>query len=676
MRSVLLAVTLLAFAAASAQAHFIPSSADLPGVYEKRFADKIMTPATTTFDAAVPAPIVQNAPGKIEQVGHEPLRNRGMNAALAVHNGYAYIGYRADGTHTNSSVMVVDVRDPAKPKIAGEIGMPNEGNIGESSRELRVLPDKGLLLVLNHGCSELIHRCASAATAAGRSPATSNIRFYDISGANAASPKLVSTYFPSRNQPQTPHEFALWTDPEKPSRVLLYETTPSSETSNREQLVVVDISEARQGKFPEIYKWTPKIGDPDADVRLHSMTLTFDGRRLYLAYLGGGFLVADTSDFAAGTKDKPEIRLVTPPANRVHWGNPGAHSAVKVPGKDYALITDEVYGKLGGVLAEHGCPWGWVRTIDTTSEDKPRLAAEYKLPVNDEKTCATTDPVRDNFSSFASHNPTLTSSLALITWHSAGFQVVDISDPARPKPAAEFLPQPLATVETEDPALSQGSDKIVMWSFPVVVDGLIYAIDLRNGLYILRYKGPHENEVSSTEFLDGNSNHGDLRRFEYRLPAGTAGAGSKGGAGSTGRTPDGRPIPPALPRRACLPAPLRAGANGVGPVGLGTKRDRVLLRTGPAERTTPTAARFCVEGGGRLLAVFSAAGRTRLVATSSRSATARIRRRGARRLAAGLYRRGKRQFFVVRHGRVTTVGVAEQALLRRPATLRRALRGL
>ena len=60
--------------------------------------------------------------------------------------------------------------------------------------------------------------------------------------------------------------------------------------------------------FREIAKWTPVIDNPDRDNRLHSLTLSADGRRAYLAYLGGGFLVADTSDFAEG-RPAPEVRL-------------------------------------------------------------------------------------------------------------------------------------------------------------------------------------------------------------------------------------------------------------------------------------------------------------------------------------------------------------------------------
>ncbi|MDX6665753.1 MAG: hypothetical protein QOG68_1959 [Solirubrobacteraceae bacterium] len=428
-----------------------------------------------------------------------------MNSALAVKGDYVYVGSRSDGTKANAGVMVVNVHDPASPSIVGQIGQPNESNPGESSRELRILPDKNLLLVLNHGCSELIHACANA-TQAGENIATSNVRFYDISGANAAAPQLVSTYIPTRSEPQTPHEFFLWTDPKDPQRVLMYETTPSTEASGKPQLTVVDISHAREGRFTEIATWKNRIGDPSADTRLHSLTVSDDGRRAYLAYLGGGFMVADTSDFADNVPN-PQMTLITATADRVHWGDPGAHSAIQIPGKpNWVMTTDEVYGKLGGLLPAHGCPWGWPRFIDISDPAHPRIAAQYRLPWNEASVCASVDPVRENFASFSSHNPTLTRDLAIVTWHSGGLQAIDIADPSHPKPAAGFWPAPLPAVATEDPALTSGHDKVVMWSFPVIQNGLIYAIDLRNGLYILRYHGPHDEEVAGAHFLDGNSN--------------------------------------------------------------------------------------------------------------------------------------------------------------------------
>jgi hypothetical protein len=75
----------------------------------------------------------------------------------------------------------------------------------------------------------------------------------------------------------------------------------------------------------------------------------------------------------------------------------------------------------------------------------------------------------------------------------------------------------------EDPRLSSDPDtgrneKVVMWSYPIIRDGLIYVVDLRNGLYALRYRGPFEAEVNRIGFLEGNSNQGDALCYE---PVGT-----------------------------------------------------------------------------------------------------------------------------------------------------------
>jgi hypothetical protein len=361
-------------------------------------------------------------------------------------------------------------------------------------------------MVLNHGCSSQIHRCAG-----GEVAVRSTIRFYDISGANAANPQLVSTFFPSRTRAQIPHEFFLWADPQRPGRALIYYTNPNVDD---QELIVTDISRAREGVFREIAEFKVPLPDNGDDNRLHSLGISNDGRRGYLAHLGGGFLVIDTSDFAAD-RANPRVRLVTPVARRPHWGDPGTHSAVKLFGRPYALTTDEVYGKLGGVLPAHGCPWRWARLIGIGDETRPRIVGEYKVaPYNLPSYCDTVPPDQENFSSQSSHNPTLTPNLALVAWHSRGFQLFSIEDPRHPRQLAQFLPDPLPTVQTEDPALSMGRDKVVMWSYPIVKDGLIYVVDIRNGLYVLRYRGRCQEELDGTAFLEGNSNVGDALRFE------------------------------------------------------------------------------------------------------------------------------------------------------------------
>ncbi|MFN2593268.1 MAG: LVIVD repeat-containing protein, partial [Actinomycetota bacterium] len=446
-------------------------------------------------------------PGSLELVGHDALMNRGMNAALAVTDGYAYVGSRTDGLHPNSGVMIVDVHDPSKPSVVGQITQtPTGANDGETSRELRIWPQQHLLIVLYlaSNCSPEIHECSPT-----QATKSDTYRFYDISGDNAAAPKLVAEYVPTHS----PHEFFLWSDPKNPKRALMYQSEPGSGT----QLSVIDISGARDKKFKEIATYKALV--PTAgDNRIHSMSISPDGKTGYIAALQGGFWEIDTSQVAAG-KPKPKITEITPILNRAHWDGPGDHSSVPVPGSPYVLTTDEVYGKIPVLLSNHGCPWGWVRLLDLKDPTHPKVVSEYKLPENDPSYCSDTvgdNPVRNSLSSWSAHNPTLTNDLAFVTWHSGGLQAIDISDPTHVKQAAAYTPTPEPAVVTEDPALSSGEDKVVMWSYPIVVDGLIYVVDIRNGFYVLRYAGPHQGRILGSEFEEGNSNIGFIGRFRKR----------------------------------------------------------------------------------------------------------------------------------------------------------------
>ena len=60
----------------------------------------------------------------------------------------------------------------------------------------------------------------------------------------------------------------------------------------------------------------------------------------------------------------------------------------------------------------------------------------------------------------------------------------------------------------EDPRLSSDPDtgrneKVVMWSYPIIQDGLIYAVDIRNGFYVLRVHGPARQEGPRDRFPRG-----------------------------------------------------------------------------------------------------------------------------------------------------------------------------
>lgn len=458
---------------------------------------------TTPTDAGVDATADAGVSPSVEIVGHADLGARGMNAAIAVAGRYVYVGSRTDGdTHANAGVMIVDAQDPAHPVVVGQIGAPEESLLGMSSRELRAVPDKNLLIVLNTSCSTQLHSCQHLIQrypTTGGAAETDNLRFYDISTPTA--PKLVARHdfgtYPGHESSKA-HEFFLWRDPKNKDRILLFFSTPTTPS-----LTVLDVSDPKN--VTVLATWDAHtdaaLTDNAANAYLHSVSVSDDGNVAYLSYLAAGFFLVDTSDFASGAAS-PKVKVLTPMDARFDYTPPatmGTHSAVRIPGRDLVFLTDEVYPPPAGL----GCPWGWARLVDISDPKKPTLAGEYKIAENDATKCPDKlgGPLQ---TTFTAHNPTVTENLALVTWHSGGLQIIDTTDPTAAAQLVELKPDPLPKVATEDPMFS--GNAIEMWSYPVIQDGLVYAVDVRNGLYILRYHGPYEDQIARRHFLEGSSN--------------------------------------------------------------------------------------------------------------------------------------------------------------------------
>ncbi|HEU4450118.1 MAG TPA: hypothetical protein VFR63_09105 [Gaiellaceae bacterium] len=461
----------------------------------------------------------------VRVVGHDPLFNRGMNAAIAVldDSGYVYVGNRTDGgpDHPNPGILVVDAGDPSDPHVVNEVGPPFAGNPSETTRELRIWQEKEILIVLAFTCSSVIHDCSGGVTP--------TFRFFDVS--DPENPEFMLNFVPRQasGSTRTPHEFFLWVDPEDANRAYIWATTPTgSRNPAQASLLIWDISAVASGLNPTLVAqgtWTGQYeaGGFDGRLALHSMDVSADGRTTTLAHQRGHTLVLDTSEVVGsppppGTVVDLNDDLLTNPLDRPKWGTADddcvaecaeSHSAEQVPGRDLIVNTDEIYGTF--TLPFHGCPWGWVHVIDTSDPAEPEIVSEYRTTKN---VCPADDPLTQQFTSYASHNPTVTRDLVLLTWHSAGFQVIDLGNEKKAKQAGWFSPEPLASVATEDPALNGGPNKVTMWSYPIVDDGLVYVVDLRNGLYVLDYRGAFNQQIRRLDFLEGNSNQGDLPALE------------------------------------------------------------------------------------------------------------------------------------------------------------------
>jgi hypothetical protein len=428
---------------------------------------RLLTLAALLFALAVPAE-AHALDGRFTQVGHHGLDGRALNSGLAVGSAYAYIGSRG-----GRPVAVLSIRRPDRMRLVDELPQP----AGETAAELRLWPGRDVLVVMTFSCDE--PTCPQGV------PQRWAVRLYDVRGRFARSPRLLVTQHPARE----PHEMFLWEDPRRPGRALLYLSTSAPSGEN---MVVLDISAARQRRVRPVAGWElPPDSAPLRPDGLHSMGVSRDGRRTYLATYGLGVMVADTSQVAAG-RTGAQIPTLTPLDRRATWPKVNAHSAVTLPGDpDHVLIADELYG----------CPWGWIHVLDVQDPSTPRIVAEARVPgLDDAAHCPS--PLH---ASYTVHNPTPTRHLIIASWYGAGVQAFTLRTPTAPRRVAAFRPRPLKRVDFEEPGLTDGTEKVFMTSYPIFRGGLVYVSDSRNGLYVLRYRGPYAREVRCSGLREGNS---------------------------------------------------------------------------------------------------------------------------------------------------------------------------
>src|SRR6266498_5793060 len=433
-------------------------------------------------------------------VGHNDLSGfeldgntvpRGMNSQVTIYGHYAYIGNRTDGSstcgfgdprgyltqncpHPHPGILIADIADPANPTVVGEIGPPHAGQVGITTRELRVWPQQKLLMVMTFRCSSVIHVCPVG----NDTTFPFDIKFFDLS--DPLQPRFIESYVPTSaaGLKVKPHEMFLWTDPNNANRALLWISTPTiSADPAIPNMMVVDISqvpgggpvkEVAEGNWNDLYPGTGQTNYPfdptsptgcgpyDCNLITHSMAPTVDGKTTFLAQEAGQFLVLDTSSVVNAPSPPTSVidlhnDLLTDPVNRPVWEQtpldpaavpancfktcPNGHSAVPIPGTHYALTTDEVYGTFTD--PSFGCPWGWVRIIDVADPAHPTIVGEYKIAEDQPSFCGSTrdDALTEQFTSYSSHNPTVLPDLALVDWHSGGIQAINLSDPANPAQA-------------------------------------------------------------------------------------------------------------------------------------------------------------------------------------------------------------------------------------------------
>jgi hypothetical protein len=168
---------------------------------------------------------------------------------------------------------------------------------------------------------------------------------------NCLHPRLLSKY---DFGPRAPHELFWWKDPKHPGRSLAYVTF----TIYSPDLMVLDLSDPTTPALAGVYdlgidqaQKTADFADESGSGYTHSLTVSDDGTRAYLAGWDYGFWTLDTSmlaDLPAGG-----VGVARPVGvGKLDYGH-NVHSAVVIPGRNAAVFTQENYANAG-----HGCPFG------------------------------------------------------------------------------------------------------------------------------------------------------------------------------------------------------------------------------------------------------------------------------------------------------------------------------
>jgi hypothetical protein len=220
----------------------------------------------------------------------------------------------------------------------------------------------------------------------------------------------------------------------------------------------------------------------------HGLTLSDDGNRAYVAAIGGGLLILDTSEVQA-RKLNPQVSVVS----QLSWSNltiPQVAFPVTIGGRPFLVEIDEFSTDTPGTSfpAASGKIVGAGRIIDISNERAPRVVSNLRLEVNQPENRAkvANDPGgSSSLQGYAGHycnvprevNP----GIVACSFIASGLRVFDIRDPYHPKELAYFV-APL----TGSPVSGEKSNYAMSRPSFVPARGEIWYSDGNSGFYSLR----------------------------------------------------------------------------------------------------------------------------------------------------------------------------------------------
>ena len=375
----------------------------------------------------------------LELVGHTDLWGKGDGMQIMRSGDFLYVGHMGDfGVGTS----VVDISDPAHPRVARQIAVPK----GTHSHKVQLANG---LLVVNY--EQYPYRIGV--------PERTGLGVYDVMR-EPADPQLLA-FMPVRGLGI--HRMWFADDGWRGERYL-YASARLDGYRNR-VLITVDMGEAGRPAISSTWWWPgQRDGDPeslpeDNDIGAHHVIR--QGHRAYGGYFDKGVVVY-------AVRDRGSLELISSLA----WpegGHSHTHTALPLGDRKLLVVTDEAIEPNC-----EGAPKN-VHLVDISDERHPREVSRFPVPDGDY--CAR--GLRFGPHNVHENRPGTFQSdrIVYVTYFNAGLRVYDTSDPLQVREIACFVPE----APPGQPAI-QFNDVLV------TSDRLVFVTDrVRGGLYILQH---------------------------------------------------------------------------------------------------------------------------------------------------------------------------------------------
>ena len=418
-------------------------------------AGLVIAAATTTAKAD---PIPPGAVGQnVEAVGYSNLNDKPgfkMSIQKAGERWYLYLGML-----WNEGWQIVDVTDPADPKVVKEIHGPDN----TATDQMEIADGK------------MITALAKISPGWGgdpNKPFDEGVLIWDLK--DPLNPKVLGQF---KTGSLGTHRNGY------PGGKYMHLSAIMPGYKGNIYLIV-DISDPAHPKEAGRW-WVPgqKEGEtpaPPAGTMLHGPAF-IAGNLAYLPYGGAGMVVLDISD-VAHPKKVGQLSMSPPFASTI-----GVHTVIPVPDKNIAFINSEA------IAEDCKEPLQQASIVDIADPAKPRLMAMFPLPLPPadwpiKSFCERGGRFGPHNQNTLLHNPFVQpqGNFVYLTYFNAGLRIYDVSTPAAPREVGYFLPP--------DPTHRYGlfpKGKLVAQTEDVLVDsrGYIYITDKNQGLYVVKYTG-------------------------------------------------------------------------------------------------------------------------------------------------------------------------------------------